>query len=339
MKSKIFKKNTKCFGIDFGTDTIKIYKKGSGLIYFQKTAMAINNRKNVIAIGNDAFDMYGKVPEKIEVIFPLQNGVIASFDRMVSLMNCIFLDLTREIGKFTGAEFHVAVPADVSDIEKKAFYDVIDKSFIRPKKVLLYDKPAVDAIGCDIDFNRTDGTLICDIGADTTEVSAVYNGTIVLSRLFKTGGKSLDESIAANVKKHYNLIIGPKTAENCKKKVLTLKEDSDKSIRFFGIDLVDNMPKELVLTDNLVRPYADEFLQNLVENIKSVIERIPPEFATDFVKCGMTITGGTSKIPGLDDYLKTNIGFDVRLVDEPTDTVIDGLSLIMEGKYNLEQEV
>ncbi|MCR4840389.1 MAG: rod shape-determining protein [Lachnospiraceae bacterium] len=339
MRTGLFKKNTKCFGIDFGTDTIKIYKKGTGLVYVQKTAIAVKNKKTVIAIGDEAYDMYGKVPEQIEVIFPLINGVIASFDRMVSFMNCVFLDLTREIGKFYGAEFHLVVPADLSELEKKAFYDVIDKSFIRASRVLLYDKPAVDAIGCGIDFNRTEGTLICDIGAETTEVSAIAGGTILHSRLFKNGGKDIDDAISAGVKKNYNLIIGKKTAENCKKNVLTLLEDDDRTEKVYGIDLVDNMPKELLLTDSLARPYADEFLNSLIDNIKSVIERIPPEFASDFYKCGITITGGTSSIKGLEKYLKDNLKFEIKTAEDPSDTAINGLALIMEGKYKLEQEV
>ena len=339
MKANPFKKKNKCFGIDFGTDTIKIYKKGTGLVYFQKTAIAVKNKKSVIAIGDEAFNMYGKVPEQIEVIFPLKNGVIASFDRMVSFMNCVFLDLTREIGKFTGAEFHIVVPADLSELEKKAFYDVIDKSFIRASRVLLYDKPAADAIGCGIDFNRTEGTLICDIGAETMEISAIAGGTILHSRLFKNGGRDIDMAIAAGVKKNYNLVIGRNTAEKCKKNVLTLAKGEERTEKIYGIDLVDNMPRELLLTESLALPYAEEFLQVLTENIRSVIERIPPEFAADFVKCGITITGGTSAIKGLDDYLKEKLKFEIKTTEEPAETAINGLALIMEGKYKLEQEV
>ena len=327
---------SKIFGIDFGTDSIKICRKGTGLIYFQKTVLAVKNKKRVIAIGNEAFDMYGKAPEKIEIDFPIKGGVIASIDKMLTLMNCIFLDLSKEYGKFRNSVFYAAVAADLTDIEKKAFYDVLDGSFINPKKIILLDKPAVDAVGSELGFGETSGTMLVNIGSETTEISVLYSGSIVVSKLFKYGGHDIDEAIINSVRRKFNLLIGSKTAEQSKRKVVTLDE-TEKSAKLFGRDIVSGLPKSCEITSEMLRSNIMEQFGPLLEAIKNVLERTPPEIAAEISKKGIWITGGTSKIPGIVDLIEDGVGLKVHAVLEPTDTVVNGLLSVMEGRYHLEQ--
>jgi len=328
---------SKIFGIDFGTDSIKICRKGAGLIYFQKTILAVKNKKTVIAIGNEAFDMYGKVPEKIEIEFPIKGGVITSIDKMLSLMNCIFLDLSKEYGKFRNSTFYAAVSADLTDIEKKAFYDVLDGSFINPKRIILYDKPAVDALGCQLDYGETAGTMLVNIGSETTEISVLYSGSIVVSKLFKYGGHDIDEAIINAVRRNFNILIGSKTAEQSKRRVVTLNE-VDKKIRIYGRDIVSGLPKDCEISSELLRSHVIEQFATLIEAIKSVLERTPPEISAEIYKHGIWITGGTAKIPGIVDLIEDGTGLKVHLAEDPTDTVINGLLDVMEGRYHLEQQ-
>ena len=325
---------SRTFAIDIGTDSIKIYRKGAGLIYFQKTVLAMKNKKRVIAVGNDAYEIFGKAPDKIEVTFPLKNGVIASIDSMQSLINCVFLDLSKEYGKIKNAKIYIAISADITDIEKKAFYDIIDGSFIRPKSIIMIDKPVADAIGCGVDFYDTRGTMIVNIGAETTEISVVSAGTLVLSRLFKFGGHDIDEAVINTIRRKFNILIGLKTAESAKRKTVAL-DNTEKECKIYGRDVVSGLPKECKIDSSVFRDNVIEQMNPLVEAIKSVLERTPPEISADIYKNGLVITGGTSKIPGIADLIEDGTGLKVKTIVEPTDSVINGLAAVAEGRFTL----
>lgn len=325
--------STKILGIDFGTDSIKIYKKGEGIIYDQKTVIASKNKKTIIAIGNEAFEMNGKVPEYISVDYPIKNGVIASFDKMLSLLNCIFLDLSREYGKFRGTQFYITIPADITELEKKAFYDLVDSTFIRPKKIRMVDKPVAAALGSGVDINNSQGVMLVDIGADTTEISVMSQGGIVLSKLLHMGGNQVDDSVISSVRKKYNLLIGQKTAETCKKKVASLN-DVEKNIKVFGRDVVTGLPKEHEVSSDLIRPGIEEILDVIIENIKMILERTPPEISADIYDKGIYLSGGTAKIVGLSDYITKSVNLKIHTSVDCADAVINGLAEIMENdKY------
>lgn len=326
--------SSKIFGIDFGTDSIKIYKKGEGIIYDQKTVIADKNKKTVIAIGNEAFEMNGKVPEYISVEYPIKNGVIASFDKMLSLLNCVFLDLTREYGKFKGAQFYIAIPADITEVEKKAFFDLVDLSFVRPKKIRMVDKPVADALGAGVDINHSQGIMLVDIGADTTEISVLSLGGIVLTKLLNMGGNQFDDSIMATVRRRYNLLIGRKTAEQCKKKAATLN-GNQKSMNVYGRDVVTGLPREREVDSELIQQGIAEQLDIIIDNIKQILERTPPEIAADIYDKGIYLTGGSAKIAGLPEYIGQAVKLKVHLTSDPSDAVINGLAEIMENdKYS-----
>ena len=296
--------------------------------------LAQKNKNKVIAIGNDAYDMYGKAPDKIDVIFPLRNGVIASIDSMQSLINCVFLDLSKEYGKIRSAKIYLALSADITDIEKKAFYDIMDGCFIRPKSIIMIDKPVADAVGCGIDYYNTTGTMLVDIGAQTTEISVISWGTLVISKLYKFGGKDIDEAVINTVRRQFNLHIGYKTAEQTKRKTVTL-DDSEKESRIYGRDVVSGLPKGCNVTSSIFRDTVIEQVNPVIEAIKAVLERTPPEVSADIYKNGIYITGGTSKIPGLADLIEDGIGLKIRTDSEPTDSVINGLAEIVEGRFKI----
>lgn len=325
---------TKILGIDFGTDSIKIYKKGEGLIYDQKTVMAAKNKKTVIAIGNEAFEMNGKVPEYISVEYPIKGGVIASFDRMLSLFNCIFMDLTKEYGRFKGAQFYIAIPADITEVEKKAFYDLVDSSFLRPKKIRMVDKPVADALGAGADINNSQGIMLVDIGAETTEISVLSLGGIVLTKLLNVGGKNFDDAVMAALRRRYNLLIGIKTAEMCKKKAATLN-GHQKSVTVYGRDVITGLPREREVDSELIKQGIAEQVDLIIDNIRKILERTPPEIASDIYERGIYLTGGSAKIPGMADYLSSSLKLKIHTVSDTSDAVINGLAEIMENdKYS-----
>jgi rod shape-determining protein MreB len=328
---------SKVFGIDFGTDTLKIYRKGVGIIYDQKTVLASKNKNTVIAIGNEAFEMDGKVPENISIDYPLKNGVIANVDKMRALLNCVFMDLTKELGKFRGSKFYVAIPADITDVEKKAFYDLVDSTYIRPKKIRLIDKPVADAYGAGIDINDSQGALIVNIGADTTEITVLSLGGIVLTKLVSFGGKKFDEAVSTVIRRKHNLLIGSKTTEVCKKKVASFNE-VEKSIKVYGRDVVSGLPKERTITTEMIRPALAEQMEQLIDNIRMILERTPPEISSDIYENGIYITGGSAKIVGISDYMEDSLRLKVHVAKDPEDSVINGLAEIMENP-DFESEI
>lgn len=318
---------SKIYGIDFGTDTIKFYQKDIGYIFNQRTVLAMKG-KNYIAIGDEAYEMYGKSPDYINIEFPIKKGVIASIDKMLALTNCIFMDLSREHGKIKHAQFYVTVPADITDVEKKAFYDIVDKSFIRPKKVSLVDKPIADAYGLGIDIDKSKGALIVDIGGETTEISIISNGGVVISKLVPIGGKNIDEGIITMLRRKYNIIIGDKTAEMLKKRISSLSGNV-RNCKVYGRDVVSGLPIEKTISTNDIVPVITEQVNNIIDYIKQLLERTPPEISSDIYKDGIYIVGGTSKIDGIDDFIEDVTRLKVSLTSDPANCAISGLEKII----------
>ena len=186
------------YGIDLGTCNIKIFSKHSNKIIKEKNTIAVINKNQLYAYGDEAYAMYEKAPENINVSFPVTGGVIADYNNMQTMVQELLEKNVK--GHVKGSEFIIAVPTDITEVEKKAFYDLFFKSKMKPKSVLLCDKPIADAVGLGLDVNEPTGIMIVDIGADTTEISVLSLGGLVLSDLLHFGGNRLDESIITYIK-------------------------------------------------------------------------------------------------------------------------------------------
>ncbi|MCR5531980.1 MAG: rod shape-determining protein [Lachnospiraceae bacterium] len=324
----------KVFGIDFGSDSTKIYRKGQGVVYNQKSVIAFKNHTKILAIGDEAFEMFGKTPESINVTFPIAHGVINSFANMLSLLNCMFLDLERVFGKFRGSEYYVAVPSDITEVEKKAFYDLVDGTLVRPKRIRLVEKPIADAIGAGVDIVKSQGTMVVNIGSETTEISIISLGGILFSKLLPIGGRTFNENIINMIRRKYNLLIGEKTAESLKLELANFSSKRDDSMNAFGRDLVTGLPRESLVTTELVNDAISESMQSIFENIRVILDRTPPEIAADVYHNGICLTGGSANLPGLSFLFSTNLGNNkVTVSDFGVMTVTNGLAKIMEDRY------
>ncbi len=322
--------SSRLYGIDFGTNTLKIYKKNAGVIYDTKNIIAIADGEKIIAVGDEAFDMLGKTPSNIEVTFPVKNGVIADIANMLSLLNTAFAELERTNGKVTGAEFIVASPTDITEVEKRAFFDLVASSAAKTKKIRIVEKPVADALGAGLDVTTANGVMIVDIGADTTEVSVLSLGGIVLSKMIPVGGNKFDEYIINNVRKKHNLLIGNKTAENIKKELATAIEPEEKTMKVFGRDVVTGLPIEREITADFVYETISELLFSIVDAIRIVLEKTPPEISSDIIDNGIYVTGGTAKINGLDKLFAEETDLKINICNDPGNTVALGLGRIIE---------
>ncbi|MCH5252145.1 MAG: rod shape-determining protein [Lachnospiraceae bacterium] len=318
----------KAIGIDFGTSSIKFYKNGEGVILHEKSVIAMYNKSHAFAVGNEAFEMYEKAPVNIEVSYPVKNGVIADIGNMQAMIDYFFNELDGK-RKLKGADYYIAVPTDITEVEKRAYFDLISNTNLKPKKIHVVEKPVADALGMSLDITKSTGTLVVDIGANTTEISVLSLGGIVLSRLIPVGGNRFDEAIIGKIKKDKNFVIGEKTAEQIKKTIGSAYV-TDASIDICGRNLVTGLPSEITVTSEDVYGALGELFQSIVDSIKIILERTPPEISSDIYKAGVYLTGGSSRIQDLGKFVYEQLGLKVNLCDEPESTVIMGLGSIIE---------
>ncbi len=315
------------FGIDLGTNNIKIYNRADDTILVEKNMIAIENKNNVFAYGDSAFDMYEKAPSNIHISYPLSNGVIADIHNMEKIVRFFLNDLTGNSIK--SADYYIAVPTDVTEVEKRAFYDLVRDANVKAKKIMVVEKAVADGLGLDIDVKNSQGVLIVNVGFDTTEISILSLGGIVLSRLIKVGGQKFDDAIRAAVRKQYNLIIGGKTAENVKISLADLEKENRGAV-VYGRDIVTGLPVERELPTAMIDESLIEHFYTIIDNIKVILERTPPELAADIYRHGIYLTGGASQVSHLAELIQKGTGLKVNVSENPITSVALGLSRIIK---------
>ncbi len=315
------------FGIDLGTNNIKIYSRGDDSIMVEKNMIAIENKKVLFAYGNSAFEMYEKAPGNIHISYPLTNGVIADIKNMETLVRYFINDLQK--GACKPADFYIAVPTDVTDVEKRAFYDLIKYANVKAKKIMVVEKAVADGLGLDIDVKNSQGVLVVNVGYETTEISILSLGGIVLSRLIKAGGLKFDEAIRAAVRKEFSLIIGGRTSESVKISLKDLEKEGKGAI-VYGRDIVTGLPIEREIPTKLVVECIEEHFASIIDNVKVILERTPPELAADIYRQGIYLTGGASQISHLAERLAAGTGLRVNVAENPLTSVVLGLSKIIK---------
>lgn len=324
--------NNNVYGIDLGTSNFKIFCKSNGKIMKEKNTIAVINKNEIYAYGDAAYAMYEKAPESINVVFPVVAGVIADYN---FLQRMIFDFLESKMkAKSKNAEFIVAVPTDITDVEKRAFYELFYKSKSRPKNVLLCEKPIADAVGLGIDVNEPTGVMIVDMGADTTEISVISLGGLVLSDLLHFGGNRIDESIISYIRKEYNLVIGQKTAKALKETIGSGLPGREESMTVVGRDVVSGLPIEMEIPAEVVYEAMKTNLANICNSIKMILEKTPPELARDIIHSGIYITGGGSLLHDIDKLFEQITNIKVNATEVPEESAARGLvKIVSDSKF------
>lgn len=320
------------FGVDMGTSYIKIYDRHTNQIHKERNIIAIANKNEVFAIGDEAFEMYEKAPANIKVFYPMNNGVISNINAMQQLLFRFLSKYSK--GSIKGSDFMMTFSNDITEVEKKAFHDVVLNGNFKPRKVQLVEKAVADAIGLGVDVKSAKGVMIINIGADTTEIAIISLGGIVISRLIQVGGNQLDEDIQNMLKREYNFYIGDKTAEYLKKSLAFATDYEEISAKAYGIDVVTGLPIEVNVPASLIYEAISEHLHTIMDSVKIILERTPPELAADIVANGVYVTGGTSRIRNLDQFIKKETNLKANITEEPEESVARGLEVIV-GDENL----
>ena len=324
--------NLPAFGIDLGTGNIKIYNNLDGTILREKNMIAVMKKDTLLAYGDDAYDMYEKAPANIRTSFPLNNGVIADIKDMQTVLKCFITDLTAK-QKYNGADFFLSVPKDITEVEKRAFYDLISDANVKAKRIMIVDKAVADGLGLNVDVKTSQGMLVVNSGFDTTEITILSLGGIVLSKLIKIGGRKFDEAIIGAVRREYSLIIGEKTAEKVKIQLSSPDYDDTVPPVVYGRDIETGLPVERQIPVELIESALNENINIIIDNIKVILERTPPELAADVYRHGIYLTGGSASLRNFGKLINKGTNLKVNLAEDPVSTVALGLARVIKEEH------
>ena len=326
------------YGVDIGTSNFKMCCKDKEDILNEKNIIAIANKKDLLAFGDEAYEMYEKAPENIEVSFPVKFGVIADIENMQTLLLSFFNKINGDKKAPGNTDFYIAVPTDVTEVEKRAFYELVADSKVKAKNIYIVDKPVADAIGAGLDVTKSRGIMIVNIGAETTEISVLSLGGIVISKSVKIGGNKLDDSIISNVRKVYNLVIGSKTAEGLKKELGSAVKAEEHFAPGFGRNVLSGLPVSVDISSDVIYQAIVDPLHSIMDSIKVILERTPPELAADIMEKGIMLAGGGALLKGLDVLITKETNMPVHIAEAPLDCVVLGAGKALQDFDKISRE-
>ena len=326
---------SKEIGIDLGTANILIYEKGKGIVVNEPSVVTINKETNrAVAVGEEAREMLGKTPGRLEAIRPLKDGVIADF-QITEILLTHFVNKLNLKGLFSRPTILICCPSNITSIEKSAIQDVALRC--GAKKVYIEEEPKVAAIGAGLDISKPTGNMVIDIGGGTTDVAVLSLGDIVTSESLKTAGDKMDAEIVAFVKDRYKLLIGDSTAEEVKKEIGCAYNGSEsRKVDVRGRDMVTGLPKTIQISEAEIQDALHEICEIILTSAKQVLEKTPPELSADIVNKGVFLTGGGALLHGLDKFMEQGLKVPVVVADNPLDCVADGCGVMLENSNFLQ---
>ena len=325
-------------GIDLGTASVLVYIKNKGIVLQEPSVVAIDtNSDKVLAVGSEARRMLGRTPGNIVAIRPLKDGVISDYE-VTERMLRYFINKTCGRRRFFKPKIIVCVPSGVTEVEKRAVIDAtLDAG---GGKTFLIEEPIAAAIGSDIDITKADGNMIIDIGGGTADIAVIALGGIVVSKSIKVAGDKFDEAIIKYMRKAHNLLIGERTAEDLKINIGTASPRT-KSLKMDcrGRDLITGLPKNITVTTEEMLEALTEPVNAICDAVHSVLEKTPPELASDISSRGIVMTGGGSLLHGLNKLLEKRTGIPTYIAEDAISCVARGTGISLEHLEILEKSL
>ncbi len=327
---------SKRIGIDLGTANTLVYLVGEGIVLNEPTVVAVTAEENrVVAVGKEAKEMLGRTPGNVVAMRPLRDGVIADYT-ITEAMLSYFIDKACGNSRFFKPEVMVCIPSGVTQVERRA---VLDAAMSAGAKVAyLIDEPLAAAIGAKIPIAQPAGHMIVNIGGGSTESAVISLGGVVVHSSVRVAGNKIDESIAAYVRKKFNLLIGETTAEQIKielgNAVVSEKGEKGKepkSMEIRGRDTVTGMPRTIILDEVQVNEAIKPALLEIISGPKTVLEQCPPELASDIIDKGIVMSGGTSLLTNLDKLMTEMTGVPCHVAEDALLCVVRGTGVAMEN--------
>ena len=338
MLNRLLGKFSKDLGIDLGTASTLVYTADKGIIINEPSVVAVNVRTDeVLAVGEEAKKMLGKTPAHIAAIKPLLDGVVSDFEVTEKMLK-YFIDKVHS-ENFTlvpRPRVVIGIPLDITEVEKKAVEDAVKSAGAR--EVFLIEEPMAAAIGVRLPVLESSATMIVDIGGGTTDIAVISLGGCVNTKSLRLAGNALNNDIIQYVREEFNILIGEQLAEKVKIEIGTathLKENLEMNLR--GRDLISGLPKEIKVTDGQIREAMRKTINQIIDNIKLVLETTPPELISDIYECGIVLTGGGSLLKGLDKEIANAARVPVKIAEDPLTCVVRGTGILLSDRELLDK--
>ena len=319
----------KTYGIDLGSSSVKVYSLFKNKSYMEKNMIASRGHK-IIAVGNEAYEMFEKSPAEVSVCSPMSFGMIANLE----LQEIVLYSMIRRIDHIlgVGSVMFFTVPLDMTAVEKRAYFNVANGYWLRKNRVYMVEFPIADALAMGVDLDDPTGNMVVNMGAQSTEMSIITGGRIIISKKIPIGGRQMNESICTEIRKRYNLQLGTRTAKRLKM-VMGRLSDQRKGVRkVVGIDCISGLPREEVISSYVVNDGIMNCVNEIASEMKTFLERIPPQISYHIAKQGIYITGGSTRLPYLDKYLASYTGFTFNMSDLYEKSAVSGLEKIIKNK-------
>ncbi|HEY3066747.1 MAG TPA: rod shape-determining protein [Methylomirabilota bacterium] len=309
--------------VDLGTANTLVFVRGEGIVLNEPSIVTLRQSDgSVLAVGKEAKAMLGRTPGNLVAIRPLKDGVIADFDTAEKMLQ-YFISKVRKGRTLVRPRIVIGVPSGITQVEKRAVRDSAMQAGAR--EVYLIEEPTAAAIGAGLPIQEPGGNLIVDIGGGTTEVAVISLAGTVYSKSVRIAGDEMNESIIQYIKKHYNLLVGERHAEDIKIRLGSAYPLGERlSMEVKGRDLIDGIPKTITVNDEEVREALRESVMTIVEVVRACLERTPPELAADMVDKGIVVTGGGALLRGIDVLLRHETNLPVTIADDPLSCVALG---------------
>lgn len=320
---------TNDISIDLGTATMLVYIKGKGIVLWEPTVIAVNTDTNeVVGVGTEASKMLGRTPPNIKAVHPLRDGVISDYTLAIEMIKRL---IKRVINKTSGRpRIMMCVPSGVTDVEQRAVIDAARE--VGAKDIYVIEEPVAAALGAGCKIWRPHGCMVIDIGGGTTDIAVMSLGGVVVSRSLKIAGDEVTEEIIKFMRREMKLHIGKVTAEKLKKTVGGVKKrDKEILCEAKGICTITGFPKKVVVSSNDLYGIFDEFVYNITERVREVLEATPPELQGDILADGIVMTGGGSLLYGLSECIAEEIGVQCRLAENITECVVKGSGIALSN--------
>ncbi|MEX0931306.1 MAG: rod shape-determining protein [Candidatus Paceibacterota bacterium] len=325
-------------GIDLGTANTLVYVRGKGIVINEPSIVALNRKTDtVVAVGAQAKAMIGRTPPHVEVIQPLVDGVISDFEVTEEMLAYLLNKAQMHSRSFIGPRVVIGVPSGITNVETRAVRDAARNAGAR--EVHIVEEPMAAAIGIKLPVLEPVATMILDIGGGTSDVAVISLGGVVCSKNLKIAGDRLNSDIISYIRNEFKILVGERTAEDVKIAIGSVLADPEgpieSSIR--GRDLISGLPREVTITDADIREAIAPSIENLVDAVKEVLERTPPEMLADVMHRGLYISGGGALIRGLDQILEHALAIPVHMAEDPLTAVARGTGIILEKIEMYEQ--
>ena len=316
-------------GIDLGTANVLVFVQGSGITVREPSVVAINEKDQIVAVGQEAKDMLGRTPGSISAIRPLRDGVIADYVVTEAMLRYFIKKGTAGRLSFGRPDVLVSVPAGSTSVEKRYVLDAARQA--GAGKAYLIEEPMAAAIGAELPISGPSGNMIVNIGGGTAEIAVLSLSDIVVSKSARVGGNRMDESIALYIRRKYNLMIGDRTAEQVKFEIgsaLPLEDELTMMVK--GRDMIAGLPREIKITSTEVTEGLEVPLRNLLDAIRSVLEQTPPELSADIIDKGIVLSGGGALLRNMDRLVTAVTGVACHVATDPLSCVAKGTGIALE---------